>query len=195
MFIYLPTIINQAQEREQERELRRNLKQLILGIDPGSRLAGFGLISVDGDQVTHVDHGVIRLNEKWTLAERLKRLQSELHGIYTQHQVSTTVVEKIFLGKNASSAFVLGHARGICLLVSAQHGVEVSEYAARYVKKCVTGSGAASKDHVQMVVFRLLGITPKALSFDASDALSLAIAHSRVAESLMRLKLAGDKSL
>lgn len=171
------------------------LKQLILGIDPGSRLAGYGLIAVDGDCVEHVDHGVIQLNEKWPLPERLKRLQNELHKLYTQYPVGVTVVEKIFFGKNAASAFVLGHARGVCLLVSAQHGVPVSEYAARYVKKCVTGSGAASKDHVQMVVFNLLRVTPKALSFDASDALSLALAHSRVSESEARVRKAMEGSL
>ena len=166
------------------------LKQLILGIDPGSRLAGYGLIAVDDDRVEHIDHGVIALNEKWPLAERLKRLQAELARLYTQYPVAVTVVEKIFFGKNVASAFVLGHARGVCLLVSAQHGVPVAEYAARYVKKCVTGSGAATKDHVQLVVFRLLRVEPKAMSHDASDALSLALAHSRIAESEERVRRA-----
>lgn len=170
-------------------------KHLILGIDPGSRRAGYGLIAINPERglVEHVDHGVIHLHEKWPLPERLSRLHAELHTLYTRHSVTATVVERIFFGKNAASAFVLGHARGVCLMVSAQHGVPVAEYAARYVKKCVTGSGAATKDHVQTVVFRLLGVAPLVLAFDASDALSLALAHARVAEVEARMdRLQGD---
>lgn len=167
------------------------LSEIILGLDPGTRHAGFGLIRVTGDRLEHLDHGVIRLNEKWNLSERLRRLHEELHKIYAQFSVKTTVVEKIFFGKNADSAFKLGHARGVCLLVSAQHGVLVEEYAARYAKKCVTGSGAASKDHVQLVVMNLLGLRSAPLAFDASDALALAVTHARVkdANSLMRKAL------
>jgi crossover junction endodeoxyribonuclease RuvC len=164
------------------------LKQLILGVDPGSRRCGFGLLSCQRDRVEHVDHGVIVLNEKWPLAERLVRLQAELSGLYARFPITSTVVEKVFFGKNADSAFVLGHARGVCLLVSAQHQVPIAEYAARYVKKCVTGSGAASKDHVQMVVFNLLRVrAPEAVAYDASDALSLALTHARVQDVQSRL--------
>ncbi len=164
------------------------LSEIILGLDPGSRRAGFGLIRVRAERLEHLDHGIIRLNEKLSLAERLKRLQEELHKIYCQFPVTTTVVEKIFFGKNADSAFKLGHARGVCLLVSAQHGVQLEEYAARYVKKCVTGSGAASKDHVQLVLMNLLGLRGGPLAFDASDALALAVTHARVkdAKALVR---------
>lgn len=171
------------------------MKDFILGIDPGSRNTGYGIVEVDGDAVTHVTHGVIQLKESWSLPERLKELQLQLHNLYTRHQIQTTVVEKIFFGKNADSAFKLGHARGVCLLVSAQHGADVAEYAARYVKKCVTGSGAASKDHVQMVVFNLLRVKGPAVQFDASDALSLALTHARVREINTRLKRAMEGSL
>lgn len=170
---------------------------LILGIDPGSRHTGYGLVAVDGDNIRHVDHGVIHLKESWTLPERLRCLQIELHNLYTRHDVHTTVVEKIFFGKNADSAFKLGHARGVCLLVAAQHGAGVEEYAARYVKKCVTGSGAASKDHVQMVVFNLLRLSTAGgkVQMDASDALSLAITHARVRDVKARMKRAMEGSL
>lgn len=167
---------------------------IILGIDPGSRHTGFGVLAVDGDDVAHVDHGVISLNEKWSLAERLKALHHGLNELYLKHAVHTTVVEKIFFGKNADSAFKLGHARGVCLMMSAQHGSELAEYAAVSVKKCVTGSGGASKDHVQMVVFNLLRVRPLNARLDASDALALAIAHARLREVKARLKKAMEGS-
>lgn len=167
----------------------RKTGDLILGVDPGSRRTGYGLIAVDGDRVFPVDQGVIRLKEDWGLPERLKMLQSELHKIYACHPgVGATVVEKIFFGKSADSAFKLGHARGVCLLVSAQHGVAVEEYAARYVKKCVTGSGSASKDHVQLVVLNLLRMQVSNMAMDASDALALALTHARLRETKARIK-------
>lgn len=171
------------------------MKDLILGIDPGTRNCGFGIVAVDGDTVTHVEHGVIVLKESWSLPERLKFLQLELHNVYTRYEIRTTAIEKIFFGKNADSAFKLGHARGVCMLVSAQHGADVAEYAAKYVKKCVTGSGSASKDHVQMVVFNLLRVKGPAVKFDASDALSLALTHARDREINARMKKALEGSL
>jgi crossover junction endodeoxyribonuclease RuvC len=172
------------------------LSELILGLDPGSRRTGFGLIHADGDRLSHVDHGVIRLNENWAMPERLKHLQAELHALFQKHRAAVTVVEKIFFGKNADSAFKLGHARGVCLLVCAQHDSRLAEYAARYVKKCVTGSGAATKDHVQMVVFNFLRLRATSpVAFDASDALALAVTYARVRDSEARLRQAMEKTL
>lgn len=169
---------------------------LILGVDPGTRRTGFGVIRVDGDRLFHVDHGVIRLNENWSLSERLRVLHIELQKLYAQFQVHTTVVEKIFFGKNADSAFKLGHARGVCLMASAQASVPLAEYAARYVKKCVTGSGAASKDQVQLIVLATLNIkSGGALGLDASDALALAVAHARVRDVNARMKQALEGEL
>lgn len=166
------------------------LSEVILGLDPGSRHTGYGLIKLNGDRLEHLDHGVIHLPVEGSLAVRLKRLQEELHKIYTQYPVSSTAVEKIFFGKNADAAFKLGHARGVCLLVSAQHGVALEEYAARYVKKCVTGSGSASKDHVQLVVMNILELRSAPVALDASDALALAVTHARVKDVNARMKKA-----
>lgn len=171
------------------------MKHLILGLDPGSRRTGFGVVSVEDGKWSHVDHGVIHLKEGLSLSERLVVLQDRLREIYAVYSFSTTVVEKIFFGKNADSAFKLGHARGVCLLVSGQHGVPVEEYAARYVKKSVTGSGAASKDHVQMVVFNLLRLPAQKLVHDASDALALALAHAQVCEVKAQIRRAMESSL
>ncbi len=163
------------------------MERLILGIDPGSRRTGFGIVALTGDRLRHVTHGVIQLDERAAFAERLSELEVGLKAIYEQHEISATVVEKIFFGKNADSAFKLGHARGVCLMVSARHRVPIMEYAARYVKKCVTGSGAATKDHVQMVVSRLLGLKVQ-LGLDASDALALALTYAQVSAVEDRLK-------
>jgi crossover junction endodeoxyribonuclease RuvC len=164
------------------------LKDIILGIDPGSRNAGFGVISVQGEHLQHIEHGVIRMNPSASLPERLCVLQRELHKVFARHPITETAVEKIFFGKNADSAFKLGHARGVCLLVAAQNGSKVDEYAARLVKKCITGSGAAEKHQVQLLIFNLLRIPGGELAFDATDALSLAVTHARFRETRARLQ-------
>jgi crossover junction endodeoxyribonuclease RuvC len=157
------------------------MSNLILGLDPGTRKTGFGVLSQEKGVLRHVAHGVIDLPERLPLAERLNRLALELDTVFTRFKPSVASVEKIFFGVNADSAFKLGHARGVCLMMVARHGAGLHEYAARFVKKCVTGSGAATKDQVQLVVGQLLKL--KTLpTFDASDALALAITHSREAE-------------
>jgi len=166
-----------------------SLKDLILGLDPGSRHTGYGVIAVDGDRLIHVSHGVIDLKENWPLFERLRVLHLELNEVFARHaKVKSAAIEKIFFGKNADSAFKLGHARGICMLAAALHGATVAEYAARYVKKCITGSGAAGKEQVQMMIFSQLRIQPKELAFDATDALSLAVTHARMREVDQRMQ-------
>jgi crossover junction endodeoxyribonuclease RuvC len=169
------------------------MPDLILGLDPGTRFAGFGVISVDGDDLGHIESGVIALNQGDPLGLRLKVLNDKLQAIFVRHKIQTTVVEKIFFGKNADSAFKLGHARGICLLAAAQAGSGIEEYAAKFVKKCVTGTGAASKDHVQMIILAALKMKPRLMSADASDALALAITHARLRDVNARMKSALNK--
>lgn len=164
------------------------MSHIILGIDPGSRITGYGIIRADGDKLTHIEHGVIDLHSDDLMPERLFRLFSELQLIFDRHTISCAVVEKVFFGKNADSAFKLGQARGVCLLAAARNQVPIEEYAARYVKKCVTGSGSASKDHVQLVTFNLLGLKPRATAFDATDALALAVTQARLSDSQARIK-------
>lgn len=148
----------------------------ILGIDPGSRITGFGLIESDGERLIHIRHGVIALDEKATFSTRLGQLGEGISELLTQHRPHLVVLEKVFLGKNADSAFKLGHARGVLMCATVQAGVEIFEYAARQVKKGVTGNGGASKEDVQMVVQNLLGLS-NIQRIDASDALALACFH------------------
>lgn len=149
----------------------------IIGIDPGSRLTGFGVIYVSPQGVSHVSHGIIKLDESKSLQERLLELGSSISQIYSKHKPNIVVVEKIFLGKNADSAFKLGHARGVVIYEAMKSGCECFEYATRVVKKGITGSGGADKESVKMNIEVLLGIG-KIEYLDASDALAMAVFHA-----------------
>ncbi len=150
----------------------------ILGVDPGSQHTGFGVIEVNGSVVRHIAHGVISSPAAAVFNARLHYMGSEISKIFVRFKPHITVVERIFLGRNADSAFKLGHIRGVCLLAAAQANSEIVEYAARSVKKGITGSGAATKEQVQLVLFASLGLFGSA-PVDASDALSLACFHAR----------------
>jgi crossover junction endodeoxyribonuclease RuvC len=170
---------------------RTLLEELILGLDPGSRHTGYGLIAVRGEHMVHVACGVIDLPEKHSLHERLRILHQELSALFARFPVRVVAIEKIFLGKNADSAFKLGHARGVCLLAAAQNSARIEEYAARFVKKCITGFGAADKQQVQMMIFNWLRIQPVELAFDATDALSLAVTYARMSDVSRRMSRGG----
>lgn len=153
----------------------------ILGIDPGTLRAGFGIIEWNSvtQKITVQKAGLVRLDERQALAARLRHLDSELERVFLAFRPDITVVEKIFFGRNADSAFKLGHARGICLMRVARHDSRLMEYAARAVKKTVTGNGAATKEHVRLIVTRELKYIPESLEYDVSDALALALAYVR----------------
>ncbi len=154
---------------------------IIFGIDPGSRKTGYGVIEVrdgaSGGEFKALDFGVIALDAGWPLARRLARLNLELTEKMRRWQPHFVAVEKVFLGKNPDSAFVLGHARGVCLQVAGSLEAHVVEYATRSVKKSVTGQGGADKEQVQLVIQALLGVRVPHL--DATDALALAVCHGR----------------
>ncbi len=160
----------------------------ILGLDPGSRFTGFGLVDLTPQgRLLHVDHGVIKIPEKFTFSDKLNFLRLQLENLHQKYAPQDMVIEKIFLGKNVDSVFKLGHVRGVAMATASSFRCEVTEYAARSAKKIVTGSGAASKEHVRLLVLNLLGIGSDSL-LDATDALSLAICHSRKIEELSVLK-------
>ncbi len=150
--------------------------RLIMGIDPGSRVTGWGIIKNSGQKNELVDYGTISLKSK-SLSDRLLELARGLDKVMAKYQPQEAVVEKIFLGKNVDSVFKLGHARGVCMMLAAEHKAEVFEYAARKVKQCLTGSGSAAKEQVQTLALAELKVKTR-ISLDASDALALAICHS-----------------
>ena len=150
--------------------------KIIMGLDPGSQKTGFGVIQT-GASVQMVACGVIDVPRSLSFSEKLVYLQEAIGRIIEKYQPESVVVEKIFFGKNADSAFKLGHVRGVCLAQVAQAQKQLKEYAARTVKKAITGHGGASKQHVQLVVREILRLKNESLREDASDALALALSY------------------
>ncbi len=147
----------------------------VLGIDPGSRAAGYGVIDSLGQQARIVDHGVIRVPADLPLARRLILLYRELAAIVDRHRPDEAAIEEVFSAHNARSALVLGQARGVLMLAAADR-CEVFEYSARAVKKAVVGYGQADKQQVAQMIKTLLGL-PKVPPQDAADALAIALCH------------------
>lgn len=146
-----------------------------MGIDPGSRYTGWGMIAGEGSQVRMLDCGVVVAGESRPLATRLATVHRELTELLQLHRPQAVFLESIFHHKSAKSALILGHARGVAMLVCAQHGIEVQEVNPSEVKKAVTGRGRADKAQVQEMVKVLLGL-PQVAQSDASDALAVAFA-------------------
>jgi crossover junction endodeoxyribonuclease RuvC len=149
----------------------------ILGLDPGLRRTGWGLVAVDGARLAHVAHGVIAPSEKLPFAERLLALFEGLTEVIAAHAPDEAAVEETFVNTNAASTLKLGHARACCLIAPARAGLPVAEYAATVVKKAVVGTGGADKDQVGFMIRRLLPTAGEATA-DAADALAVAIAHA-----------------
>ena len=148
----------------------------ILGIDPGSRFTGFGVIDTEGSRLSYLASGCIRITDT-SLPDRLKTIFDGLTEIVRRHEPDIVAIEKVFMARNADSALKLGQARGVVLLVPAKFGVGVSEYAPNVIKKTVVGVGHADKRQVQMMVRTLLPGC-QATSADTADALAAAICHA-----------------
>ena len=149
----------------------------ILGIDPGLRFTGWGVIEIAGTRLTFVEAGTVRSNASDELAARLCQLHDGLAEIVHRLQPAEAAVENTFVNKDASATLKLGQARGVAMLVPARAGLAVAEYAPNAVKKAVIGAGHGDKRQIQMMVRALL---PRA-SFDtehAADALAIAICHA-----------------
>ncbi|WP_312165058.1 crossover junction endodeoxyribonuclease RuvC [Phenylobacterium sp.] len=150
---------------------------IILGLDPGLRRTGWGVIAVDGARLAHVAHGVIVPKETLPFSERLLALFEAISEVVTTHAPHEAAVEETFMNNNAASALKLGHARAMAMIVPARAGLPVAEYAATVVKKSVVGTGAAEKGQVGFMIARLLPTAGKTTA-DAADALAVAIAHA-----------------
>jgi crossover junction endodeoxyribonuclease RuvC len=166
---------------------------IVLGVDPGTRHLGWGVISTEGTRVTHVAHGVIDTDTDESIAARLCQIERELEQVLLTNHPSEAAVESLFFAKDAMAAAKLGHARGVVLLVLARAGLVIAEYEPARVKKAVTGGGRADKRQVAMMVAALLGLRepPRA---DAADALAIALVHARAAPIAARLAM-GRESL
>ena len=149
----------------------------IIGIDCGTERTGFGVIDTDGRAHRFVDAGVIRTKSVHALEKRLYFIARELRGIIDAYSPGAIAVEEVFHAVNAKSALKLAHVRGVALLLAAEAGLAVNEYSPLEVKVSVVGYGRAEKHQVQMMVLSLLGIGQQFESFDATDALAVAICH------------------
>ena len=151
--------------------------QRILGIDPGSRATGYGVIAKKGNRLYYVTCGVIRLGNKYTFNERLKVIFDGLSEIIETHQPTVAGVEDVFVAANPRTALKLGHARGVAVLAALQNGLKVYDYTPRMVKQAVVGYGNADKQQVQQMVRVLLQLSKQPTS-DAADALAVAMCHA-----------------
>jgi crossover junction endodeoxyribonuclease RuvC len=160
---------------------------LALGIDPGTRHLGWGVVSREGNRLTHVAHGVIHLDERAPLATRLTGIEQQLDAVIARYCPEVGSVESLFFHKDAQAAAKLGHARGVVLLLLARAGIEVAEYAPARVKLTIAGSGQAEKRQVALMVRAVLSLDALPPP-DAADALALAITHLRIGTLLKALR-------
>ena len=147
----------------------------ILGIDPGSRLTGFGVLDFHGDAPSYVTSGTVKSIDGG-FADRLRRIFEAVSDIVAEYQPDVVAIESVFMHKNAGSALKLGHARAAALCATFGQNVEVFEYAPRAIKQAVTGTGSATKEQVQHMIVSLLQLDGKPAP-DAADALAAALCH------------------
>ena len=163
---------------------------IALGIDPGTRRLGWGVVSRTGNRLTHVAHGVIELDGSESIASRLVELEEQLTTVIRNHRPTVSSVESLFFHKDAQAAAKLGHARGVVLLCLARAGIPIAEYAPAKNTRTIAGSGQADKRQVALMVRAALSLDalPPA---DAADALAIAMTHLRLGGLLNALEEAG----
>ncbi|MDV2079421.1 crossover junction endodeoxyribonuclease RuvC [Marinobacter xestospongiae] len=158
---------------------------IILGVDPGSRITGYGIIRAEGRDLEYLDSGCIRLGDK-PLAERLQVIFHSLATLIGEYRPDEFAIEQVFMARNPDSALKLGQARGAAIVSAANSGLAVHEYSARQVKQAVVGKGGADKSQVQHMVQALLGLSRKPQA-DAADALAIALCHAHMNQSMVRV--------
>jgi len=152
-------------------------ESLVLGIDPGTAITGYGLVRAEGDNLRLVDYGAIVTSSDKSLPQRLQRIYRQLTAIIQERQPSSAAVEKLFFSRNVRTALSVGQARGVALLAMANAEIPVHEYTPLEVKQAVVGYGRATKEQVQEMVKMLLGLDSVPQPDDAADAIAVAICH------------------
>lgn len=148
----------------------------VLGIDPGSRITGYGIVEQSGNRLVHVDNGAIFTDTAVDFAGRLKKIFDGLSAVIAEYRPDEVAIENIFFSTNVQSALKLGQARGAAIVAAVHAGLPVAEYSALQVKQAVVGEGRAEKGQVQKMLKALLGL-PETAQADASDALAVAVCH------------------
>jgi len=158
---------------------------IIIGVDPGTIITGYGIVEFTQNNFTAIEHGVIKLPASLSLPNKLDIIYKKLCELLELYRPDEFAIETAFYGKNVQSAMKIGYARGVSMLAAIHNNIPVSEYSPREVKKSVVGNGAASKEQVQYMVNHLLSLKKKKIPFDESDALAVALCHSFRIKSLI----------
>jgi crossover junction endodeoxyribonuclease RuvC len=156
---------------------------IILGIDPGSRITGYGLIKESNRKIEYLDSGCIRTTVTADLSQKLLQIYDGICQLMDHYSPDEVAIEQVFMHENASSALKLGHARGVAMVAAASHRVKINEYSAREIKQMIVGYGAAEKSQMGHMVVQLLALN-SAPQQDAADALAIAICHSHMRNNL-----------
>jgi crossover junction endodeoxyribonuclease RuvC len=149
--------------------------KLVLGIDPGTAVTGYGVVALEGRTTTLVECGVIRTTARDPLPTRLHEVHEGVRELIARHRPDTMAIEDVFFAKNVRTTVVLGHARGVILLAAQQAGLVIHEYPPAEIKKAITGRGAATKEQVQFMVARLLRLKHPPQPADAADGVAAAL--------------------
>lgn len=168
---------------------------IILGIDPGSRLTGYGVIKQNGRQFSYLGSGCIKaISAGEDLGSRLQTIFAGVSELIIQFKPDMFAIEQVFMAKNPDSALKLGQARGAAIVAATQSGLDIAEYSARQIKQSVVGTGAAKKEQVQHMVKSILQLpgTPQA---DAADALAVALCHAHSHDSLSKMSGQATKTV
>lgn len=151
---------------------------IILGIDPGTLIAGYGVVERKGNAISLLDVGIIKNAGSVSMPLRLKKLYTVITTVIERFHPDEFAIETAFYSKNAQSALKIGQARGVSILAGVHYEIPVTEYSPREIKKAVTGKGAASKEQVQYMMTALLQLKSKPKYFDSTDALAVAVCHA-----------------
>jgi crossover junction endodeoxyribonuclease RuvC len=155
----------------------QNTSNIILGIDPGTVVMGYGLIEVTGNNIRLIDMNVLKLSAKQDAYEKLENIHTKVLALITEYKPASFAIEAPFFGKNVQSMLKLGRAQGVAIAAAMQSGLVVCEYSPKKIKQSVTGNGNADKEQVMKMLQNLLSFTDRPVLMDASDALAVAVCH------------------
>ncbi len=155
----------------------KNKPTIILGIDPGTIIMGYGLIEVNQNNISLLDMGVLQPGKVKDTYKKLQLIFNTVSGLITKYEPTSFAIEAPFFGKNVQSMLKLGRAQGVAIAAAMRHGIEVTEYSPKKVKQSVTGNGNASKEQVMKMLQQILNFKDDPKHFDATDALAVALCH------------------
>ncbi len=163
---------------------KRGIILLVLGIDPGTAICGYGLVDVTGNRLKALHYGAVVTEKDMAAALRLKKIYDALTSVIEEYKPDIMSIEQLFFNRNVTTAIAVGQARGVAMLTAANKGIPVLEFTPIQIKQAVTGTGSADKEQVTFMVQRLLNIREKPKPDDVADALAIAICGAHTASTL-----------